>query len=556
MKEKNKENLKENKKGIFQSFKVLWSFMGRKEKVYCVLILISLLFMPFLKVWQSMLPSIILSRIVDENVKVLGFIDLSMLSDIAFYVIVILSIPALWIIGMLIYRAIDIFARRMMCVANEKVQELLLEERKNLDFKMTNGEVYYIVKNAVDNIYNIIEPTFWTYIVGTLSFIAIFIQFFIFDVYVGLMAVAYFVLLLVCVLLRTKVQAKVVDRIENINGKIGNHFLMSLTNLPMITMFSSKVKELKVLSTINKEFYKENKTRANIGFWYWIIITFVEYAGVLGIILYLILTNYESLATTVTATLTMTDYIMSNVENWGYSLNDLQIASLKLCNLSKIYPEKRDLVKVEKEKVDFGKIEKLEVKDYFVKVENFEKTYNQVFKKGKIYLLSGQSGAGKTTLINAICGLREIESGNLVINDKVELKNLYNYRDRIVYLFQDSILFDRSLQENIAYPDDDLNQKAKDLIDKFNMKKLLNRKVNTSIKNVLSGGEKKRVDIIRTLSKDKEIYLFDEPTNELDSSNVSEVLEEIKNVASENKIVIIISHDNRCFDIADEIVKL
>lgn len=556
MKEKNKENLKENKKGIFQSFKVLWSFMGRKEKVYCVLILISLLFMPFLKVWQSMLPSIILSRLVDENVKVLGFIDLSMLSDIDFYVIVILSIPVLWIIGMLIYRAIDIFARHMMCVANEKVQELLLEERKNLDFKMTNGEVYYIVKNAVDNIYNIIEPTFWTYIVGTLSFIAIFIQFFIFDIYVGLMAVAYFVLLLVCVLLRTKVQAKVVDRIENINGKIGNHFLMSLTNLPMITMFSSKVKELKVLSTINKEFYKENKTRANIGFWYWIIITFVEYAGVLGIILYLILTNYESLATTVTATLTMTDYIMSNVENWGYSLNDLQIASLKLCNLSKIYPEKRDLVKVEKEKVDFGKIEKLEVKDYFVKVENFEKTYNQVFKKGKIYLLSGQSGAGKTTLVNAICGLREIESGNLVINDKVELKNLYNYRDRIVYLFQDSILFDRSLQENIAYPDDDLNQKAKDLIDKFNMKKLLNRKVNTSIKNVLSGGEKKRVDIIRTLSKDKEIYLFDEPTNELDSSNVSEVLEEIKNVASENKIVIIISHDNRCFDIADEIVKL
>lgn len=556
MKEKNKNHFKQNKKGIFQSFKILWSFMGRKEKVYCVLILISLLFMPFLKVWQSMLPSIILSRIVDENVKVLGFIDLSMLSDIAFYVIVILSIPVLWIIGMLIYRAIDIFARRMMCVANEKVQELLLEERKNLDFKMTNGEVYYIVKNAVDNIYNIIEPTFWTYIVGTLSFIAIFIQFFIFDVYVGLMAVAYFVLLLVCVLLRTKVQAKVVDRIENINGKIGNHFLMSLTNLPMITMFSSKVKELKVLSTMNKEFYKENKTRANIGFWYWIIITFVEYAGVLGIILYLILTNHESLATTVTATLTMTDYIMSNVENWGYSLNDLQIASLKLCNLSKIYPEKRDLVKVEKEKVDFGKIEKLEVKDYFVKVENFEKTYNQVFKKGKIYLLSGQSGAGKTTLVNAICGLREIESGNLVINDKVELKNLYNYRDRIVYLFQDSILFDRSLQENIAYPDDDLNQKAKDLIDKFNMKKLLNRKVNTSIKNVLSGGEKKRVDIIRTLSKGKEIYLFDEPTNELDSSNVSEVLEEIKNVASENKIVIIISHDNRCFDIADEIVKL
>ena len=550
-----KDKLRENKKGILQSFKILWSFMGRKEKVYCVLILISLLFMPFLKVWQSMLPSIILSRLVGENAKVLGFIDLSMLSDIAFYVIVILSIPVLWIIGMIVYRAVDVFARRMICVANEKVQELLLEERKNLDFKMTNGEVYYIVKNAVDNIYSIIEPVFWEYFMGFLSFIAIFIQFFIFDVYVGLMAIAYFFLLLICVILRTKFQAKVVDRIENINGKIGNHFLMSLTNLPMITMFSSKAKEFKVLNGLNKKFYKEQKTRANIGFWYWIIITFVEYAGVLGIILFLILTNHANLATTVTATLTMTDYIMTNVENWGYSLNNLQVASIKLCNLSKIYPEKKDLVKTEKEKLDIGEIEKIEVKDYFVKVENFEKKYNQVFKKGKIYLLSGQSGAGKTTLINAICGLREIESGTLIVNDKIKLKNLYNYRDKIVYLFQDSILFDRSLKENIAYPEDELNNKATELVEKFNMKKILNRNVNTSIKNILSGGEKKRVDIIRTLSKDREIYLFDEPTNELDNNNVMEVLEEIKNVASD-KIVIIISHDERCFDIADEIVCL
>lgn len=551
----NKRNLK-GKKGIFQSYKILWAFMGRKEKVYCILMSISLFFMPFLKVWQAMFPSIILSRIIDEDVKILGFIDFSMLSDTAFYIIVVLSIPILWIFGMLIYRAIDIFARHMMCIANEKVQNLLLEERKNLDFKMTNGEVYYIVKNAVDNIYNIIEPSFWTYFMGILSFIAIFIQFFTFDLYVGLMAVAYFCLLLVCVLLRTKIQEKVVDRIESINGKIGNHFLMSLTNLPMITMFSSKMKELKVLSTMNKEFYKENKTRANIAFWYWIIIIFVEYGGILGIILYLLLKDSANLATTITATLTMTDYIMSNVENWGYSLNDLQVASLKLCNLSKIYPDKKDLIEIDKKELEIDKIKKLEIKDYYVKLENFEKTYNYSFESGKVYLLNGKSGAGKTTLTNAICGLREIESGKLIINDKEELKNLYNYRDRIVYLFQDSILFDRSLKENIAYPDDDLNDKAKELIDKFKMKKLLNRKITASIKNVLSGGEKKRVDIIRTLSKDKEIYLFDEPTNELDSNNVLEVLEEIKKVAKEDKIVIIISHDDRCFNITDEIVYL
>lgn len=547
---------KKEKKGIFQSFKILWSFAGPKEKLYCVLILISTLIVPFIHIFTSFLPSLVLSRIIDEDVKILGFIDLSMLSDGWYYSVVILSIPVLWFFGMLVYRAIDIFARRMMCIANEKVQEILLTERKNLDFKMTNGEVHYIVKNAVDNIYNIIEPSMWTYLTSILSLITIIIQLFIFNVYVGLMAIAYFILLLVCVLLRTKVQMKVVDNIEEINGKIGNHFLMSLTNLPMITMFASKIKELSVLKKLNNDFYKENKKRANICFWYWTIIIFVEYGGMLGIIFYLVFTNQPNLATTITSVLTMLNYLMSTVENWGFSLNNLQVASIKLCNLTKIYPERKDLIKNESQKFELEKINKIEVKDYLVKVESFEKTYNQVFESGKIYLLSGQSGAGKTTLINAICGLREIESGNLIVNGQQQMRNLYNFRDKIVYLFQDSILFDRSLKENLAYPDDELNDRANELIDRFNMKKLLNRKVDTSIKNLLSGGEKKRVDIIRTLSKDKDVYLFDEPTNELDSENVIKVLEEIKKISGENKLVIVISHDERCFEIADEIVYL
>ena len=214
------------------------------------------------------------------------------------------------------------------------------------------------------------------------------------------------------------------------------------------------------------------------------------------------------------------------------------------------------MIKVEENNINLGEIKSIEVQNYEVKTESFEKTYNYVFSSGKVYLLSGESGAGKTTFINAMCGLREIVDGKMIVNGKYEIKNLYNYRNHIVYLFQESILFDRSLAENLAYPDDEMNEKAKELTEKFKMKKLLTRKVDSSIKNLLSGGEKKRVDIIRTLSKDKEIYLFDEPTNELDSENVDEVLEEIKKIAKEDKIVIIISHDDRCFEIADDVVYL
>ena len=545
---------KREKKVIFESFKILWNIMGHKEKMACVLVIISTFLIPFINIFVSFIPSLIIARIIDENVKILGFIDLSFLSDVWYYCVVILLAPVLWVFGMLVYRFIDIFARKIMCIANEKMQDLILMERKNLDFKMTTGEAYYIVKNAVDNIYNIIEPAIWYYISGMLSLLLTVVQLFVFDFFVGLISVGIIIIIFVCIILRTKYQNIVMDRIEVINGKIGNHFLMSITNLPMITMFSSKKKELAVLKGMNDKFFRENKKRANVCFWYWVVVLFVEYAGILGIILYLIFTHKPNLVTTITSTVTMLTYLMGTIQDWGFSLNDLQIASLKLCNIEKIYPE--NLIKELKNKKEIKNIKKIEIKDYFIKLGIFEKKYNCSFSQGKIYLLVGQSGAGKTTLINAICGLREIEEGNLIINGKYKVKNLYNYRDKVVYLFQDSILFDRSLKENIAYPDDNLNEKAEELIDKFNIKKIINRNVQTSIKNILSGGEKKRVDLIRTLSKDKDIYLFDEPTNELDGENVKIALEEIRNVVNKNKIVILISHDDRCFEIADEIIYL
>ena len=545
---------KREKKVIFESFKILWNIMGHKEKIACVLVIISTFLIPFINIFVSFIPSLIIARIIDENVKILGFIDLSFLSDVWYYCVVILLAPVLWVFGMLVYRFIDIFARKIMCIANEKMQDLILMERKNLDFKMTTGEAYYIVKNAVDNIYNIIEPAIWYYISGILSLLLTVVQLFIFDFFVGLISVGIIIIIFVCIILRTKYQNIVMDRIEVINGKIGNHFLMSITNLPMITMFSSKKKELAILKGMNDKFFRENKKRANVCFWYWVVVLFVEYAGILGIILYLIFTHKPNLVTTITSTVTMLTYLMGTIQDWGFSLNDLQIASLKLCNIEKIYPE--NLIKELKNKKEIRNIKKIEIKDYFIRLGNFEKRYNCAFSQGKIYLLVGQSGAGKTTLINAICGLREIEEGNLIINGKYKVKNLYNYRDKVVYLFQDSILFDRSLKENIAYPDDNLNERAEELIDKFNIKKIINRNVQTSIKNILSGGEKKRVDLIRTLSKDKDIYLFDEPTNELDGENVKIALEEIRNVVNKNKIVILISHDDRCFEIADEIIYL
>ena len=555
--------MKEKKKklGLNQALSILWKFMTTKERFEFVAIAFLSFFPALISIYMAMIPSIFIAKFTGEDFLIFGFLNLSTLSDVTFIFVVFAILIAMYSISMIIYRAVDVFARKMMCIANTKVEELLLLERKNLDFGMTNGEANYIAKNAVDNIYHIIQPLCWNFLRGCFFMIFVMTQIFLLDIYIALIEIAMVGVVGLTIYLRTKIQKNIVKDIENSNAKIGNHFLMTLINLPMITIFKSKKKEMEELAILNTTFKKHNMKLANLTFVYWVVLCAIKYLSIAGILFfYYVMAEPASLATNLVLLFNLTIKIYTSVEDWGFQISDIQSASIKLCNLSLLFPEKRDVKKQLSsinENIKNSKIWSIKVDNYYVHLGNFEKTYNTSFQSGKIYVLSGQSGNGKTTLINAICGLREIESGNLVINRKEIVPSLYEYRDKICYLFQESILFDRPIEDNLAYPEDYINEKVNLLIDEFNIKKLLLRdKTTSSFAKSLSGGEKKRVEIIRTISKDKDIYFFDEPTNELDPANVEKVLKEIKQLALDNKIVVVISHDKRLLNIADKIVQL
>lgn len=536
--------------------------MGKKEKFTFVSIFLMSFISGLTISYTTMLAALIVSKIAGEQFLLFGFINLNFLDTIPFIFLVCGIQVILWVFGMIHYYTIDKFGRKMKCIINERAQEVILLERKNLDFGMTIGEADYIIKSAVDHIPKLIEPFCWKFVANIITGILIFVQMFTISWTAGLVAMGITALVLICAFSRTKIQKKVFENIEIQDAKISNHFLMSLTNLPMITMLKSKFREMAELKKLNDLYYKENVKAAKICYWYWIIVVAIEYIGFAVVIATYILTTQASTSfiSSITSLFSSTNQLYGIVEDWGWQLNGIQTAAIKLCNLQKIFPQ-QDMIQKQGTLVDENilnsPITKLQVSNYQVKLGRFEKEYNQTFESGKIYSITGESGQGKTTLINAICGLREISDGYITINDTFLIKNMSAYRDKISYLFQDSILFDRSIAENIAYPDQELNKKANSLVRSLKIKKLLNREQNNgAIADTLSGGEKKRIDIIRTISKDRDIYLFDEPTNELDPVNVDKVLEEIQKLAKENKIVIIISHDTRCISIADEIVSL
>lgn len=186
-----------------------------------------------------------------------------------------------------------------------------------------------------------------------------------------------------------------------------------------------------------------------------------------------------------------------------------------------------------------------------------------VFNGHKINLLLGPNGSGKSTLIKLLLKLYDLKNGNILINKNFDIKNVDNtsLRKKITLVTQDPSLFNDTVWYNIKYGDENVPDeniyKACELLDStvwVNDNK--NKSVGFRGKN-LSGGEKKKVQLINSICKDSDVIIFDEPTNTLDSSAFkwfTEFITVLKNKL--NKTIIIITHDLRLLEFSDHTIDL
>ena len=197
-------------------------------------------------------------------------------------------------------------------------------------------------------------------------------------------------------------------------------------------------------------------------------------------------------------------------------------------------------------------------KDYVIKNLNFE------IKKNQITGIFGESGSGKSTIINLILGFIDPYKGKIFIDGKNLQEIKYEFLNNIGYVPQETFLLDQTLKENIAFGERkneiDLTKLKKCLIqaDIYNFVEKLPKKSNTMTGEDgvrISGGEKQRIGIARALYNSPEILIFDEPTSSLDKNTEQKVLNTIKKL-KKTKTIIIVSHSNKIKKIADKIIEL
>ncbi len=172
-------------------------------------------------------------------------------------------------------------------------------------------------------------------------------------------------------------------------------------------------------------------------------------------------------------------------------------------------------------------------------------------KKGEIVGLLGPNGAGKTTTFYMITGLVKPDSGSIYFND-TDITTIPMYkRSRLGlgYLPQESSIFKKlTVEENIYIlweilnniPKKDYDKRLKELLGEMG---ILNLRHSKGIE--LSGGEKRRVEIVRTLSTNPEFILLDEPFAGIDPIAVHEIQNIIKALQERNLGVVITDHNVR-----------
>ncbi len=192
------------------------------------------------------------------------------------------------------------------------------------------------------------------------------------------------------------------------------------------------------------------------------------------------------------------------------------------------------------------------------------KGINLNFERGEFISILGESGGGKSTLMNIIGGLDHQYDGDVLLDGQslrsMNVRQMDRYRrETIGFIFQnfnlvsyltvlDNVMLSLKMTKTSHAQQ---VQQAQDLLKRVGLEQQTHQ-----YPNELSGGQKQRVAIARALASDPDIIIADEPTGALDSENTQEVMDILYSIAAEGKLVITVTHSQEVADYGTRIVHL
>ena len=292
-------------------------------------------------------------------------------------------------------------------------------------------------------------------------------------------------------------------------------------------------------------------------------------SAIFAIIVYglLFMPSKESLAALLGVYAVAAYRIMPSINRIMISLNGINSTQYTIPIVSQIKGFVEEETK-EEYKVDFNKeIQLNNISFKYPKADsNLIESFSLTINKGEVIGIRGQSGGGKTTLMNIILGFLTPTSGQLKVDGKtIDEYNVTAWQSKLGYVQQEVFLLDGTLAENIAFgiDEDKINyNKVKQVVEQASLISLVDNLQNGLDTRVgergaqLSGGQRQRVGIARALYFDSEVLFFDEATSALDPQTEIEINESIRKLSKQGLTMMIIAHRETSLEGVDRIIEM
>lgn len=176
-------------------------------------------------------------------------------------------------------------------------------------------------------------------------------------------------------------------------------------------------------------------------------------------------------------------------------------------------------------------------------------------RQGEMLVITGTSGIGKSTILHGLLGFVDLYEGKIFLGEEDVSEEVDVRRSRIRCCFQEPFLFRRGVKENLNYDGEFENTGVWETLGVLSVSEESVESNSEGNLLGLSGGEQRRIAVGRTVNKAVPVYLFDEPTAELDEENRRNVLAVLA-ALKEKSAVIVASHDQDLVEMADHRLEL
>ena len=443
---------------------------------------------------------------------------------------------------------------------NRLAKHLMYQDIDYLN-KMRSGELLSRVTADIGRVQNVVSSMIPTLMVKSMLIVTLTV----YVIYQSPKLAFYFLVIMPLALFPLQILAKKMKsysrKSQESNSDLTSRLTEIFNNMEVIKSHSSQEYEYNRFSKESMKFFKlaikQIKTNALVGptleVFGSVAIALVIYVGALQVI------DDEITVGTFFAFVTALFMLYDPIKVLSNIHNRIQDAVAAMERMQELFDSKPTIVSGDS---ILKKVDNIKIENVSLQYDNKQVLHNinLIAKKGKVYALVGDSGAGKSSFVNLLVRFYDASSGTIYINDQdIRSYNLHSLHQKIAFVTQRIFIFQDSIAQNVAYGEtveEERVIRALQQAHAWEFVKNLPDGIHTVLDENgtnLSGGQRQRIALARALYKDPDVLILDEATSALDNKSekaIQQALEELKG----EMITFIVAHRLTTIEHADEIL--